>query len=62
MVAVVLAALVIGVSNVGLTNYDLVAGVSGEAKLAAFIQGPVAPPGWEHRVRDDLRMGEAALR
>lgn len=47
VVAVVLAALVIGVSNVGLTNYDLVAGVSGDAKLAAFIQGPVAPPGWD---------------
>ena len=44
--AVVVAALVIGISNVGLSNYDLVAGVSGEAKLTAFIQGPVAPPGW----------------
>ncbi len=44
--AVVIAALVVGVSNVGLTTYNLVAGVSGEAKLTAFIQGPVAPPGW----------------
>ncbi|MGO8862358.1 MAG: exosortase/archaeosortase family protein [Acidimicrobiales bacterium] len=46
VVAVVLAALVLGVSNVGLTTYDLVAGVAGEAKLTAFIQGPVAPAGW----------------
>jgi len=44
--AVVVAALVIGISNVGLSNYNLVAGVAGEAKLTAFIQGPVAPPGW----------------
>jgi exosortase/archaeosortase family protein len=46
VVAVVVAALVIGVSNVGLSDYNLVAGVAGEAKLAAYIQGPVAPPGW----------------
>jgi exosortase/archaeosortase family protein len=43
---VVVAALVIGVSNVGLRSYDLVAGVAGQAKLTAFIQGPVAPQGW----------------
>ncbi len=46
VVAVVLAALVVGVSNVGLTTYNLVAGVSGDAKLTAYIQGPVAPQGW----------------
>jgi exosortase/archaeosortase family protein len=44
--AVVVAALLVGVSNVGLTTYNLVAGVAGQAKLAAFIQGPVAPQGW----------------
>jgi exosortase/archaeosortase family protein len=49
IVAVVVAALVIGVSNVGLTSYNLVAGVAGEAKLTAYIQGPVAPPGWGAR-------------
>jgi exosortase/archaeosortase family protein len=43
---VVVAALVIGVSNVGLRSYNLVAGVAGQAKLTAFIQGPVAPHGW----------------
>ena len=46
IVAVVLAALVVGVNNVGLTTYNLVAGVSGDAKLTAFVQGPVAPQGW----------------
>jgi len=45
--AVVVAALVIGVNNVGLSTYDLVAGVAGQAKLAAYIQGPVAPQGWK---------------
>jgi exosortase/archaeosortase family protein len=44
--AVVVSALVVGVSNVGLTTYNLVAGVAGQAKLSAFIQGPVAPQGW----------------
>ena len=46
VVAVVVAALFIGVSDVGLSDYNLVAGVSGDAKLTAFVQGPVAPPGW----------------
>ena len=46
VVAVVLAAIAIGVSNVGLSTYNLVAGVAGQAKLNAYIQGPVAPPGW----------------
>lgn len=44
--AVVLASLVIGISNVQLRAYDLVAGVAGNAKLDAFTQGPVAPQGW----------------
>ena len=43
---VVVAALVIGISNVGLRTYNLVAGVAGQAKLTAYIQGPVAPSGW----------------
>ena len=45
--AVVVAALLVGISNVGLTNYNLVAGVAGQAKLTAYIQGPVAPQGWD---------------
>jgi exosortase/archaeosortase family protein len=44
--AVVIAALFTGFSNLGLSTYNLVAGVAGQAKLSAFIQGPVAPGGW----------------
>jgi hypothetical protein len=44
--AVALSALVIGTSNVGLRTFNLVAGVAGQAKLTAYIQGPVAPSGW----------------
>jgi exosortase len=44
--AVIVAALFTGFSNLGLSTYNLVAGVAGQAKLSAFIQGPVAPPGW----------------
>lgn len=44
--AVVVAALFTGFSNLGLSTYNLVAGVAGQAKLNAFIQGPVAPAGW----------------
>jgi hypothetical protein len=46
IVAVVVSALFVGVSNVGLTTYNLVAGVAGQAKLTAFVEGPVAPQGW----------------
>lgn len=43
---VVVAALLIGVNNVGLNRYDLVAGVAGQAKLDAYVNGPVSPHGW----------------
>jgi exosortase/archaeosortase family protein len=46
VVAVVVAALIVGISNVGLRTYNLVADVSGQAKLAAYISAPVAPQGW----------------
>ena len=46
-VVAVVAGLVIGLSNVGLRSYNLVADVGGQAKLAAFIQSPAAPPGWD---------------
>ncbi len=42
----VVAALVMGISNFGLRDYNLVAGVTGEAKLSAFVRYPTAPPGW----------------
>ena len=46
LLTVAAAAMVIGVNNVGLSNYNLVAGVAGQAKLNAYIQGAVAPRGW----------------
>ncbi len=46
IVAVVIAALVVGISNVGLRTYNLVAGVTGQAKLFAYVRYPSAPPGW----------------
>jgi hypothetical protein len=49
IVAVVIAALVVGVSNVGLRTYNLVAGVTGQAKLFAYVRYPSAPPGWEEQ-------------
>ncbi len=47
VVAVVVAALVVGVSNLNLHAYNLVAGVTGEAKLFAYVAYPSAPHGWE---------------
>ena len=35
-----------GVSNLGLRTYNLVAGVTGEAKLIAYISVSGRPPGW----------------
>jgi len=46
LVVALVAALVLGISNLGLRSYNLVADVSGQAKLLAFIQDPVAPTGW----------------
>ena len=46
LVAVIVAALVVGVSNVGLRTYNLVADVTGQAKLMAFVRYPSSPPGW----------------
>jgi exosortase/archaeosortase family protein len=46
VVAVVVAALVVGISNLGLSTYNLVAGVTGQAKLFAYVRYPSSPPGW----------------
>ena len=49
VVVAVVAALILGVSNVGLRSYNLVAGVGGQARLDAFIVSPAAPPGRDVR-------------
>ena len=49
-IAVVLAAaIVLGVSNIGLRSYDLVANAAGEPKLVSFHAIPVSPAGWKSR-------------
>jgi exosortase/archaeosortase family protein len=46
-VAIVVAVgLVLGITNSGLRNYDLVASATGEPKLASFLSQPGAPSGW----------------
>ena len=50
IVVVTVAAVVLGLCNVGLKTYNLVADASGEPKLAAYVTDPVAPTGWDaHR-------------
>jgi exosortase/archaeosortase family protein len=47
-VGILLAAgMVLGVNNTGLRAYDVVAGSTGEAKLASFSADPASPAGWQ---------------
>jgi exosortase/archaeosortase family protein len=46
LVVAVVGAIVLGTANFGLRNYNLVATASGEPRLDAFIDEPVAPVGW----------------
>ncbi len=46
IIIVTVAAIVLGMSNVGLKSYNLVADASGQPKLEAYISAPVAPVGW----------------
>jgi exosortase/archaeosortase family protein len=45
----VVAALVLGVANLNLRSYNLVADASGEPRLQAFVNFPTAPTGWNLR-------------
>jgi len=49
VIVVTVIAIVLGISNIGLKTYNLVADASGEPKLAAYITAPVAPVGWRTR-------------
>ena len=52
-VALVLVfAIIVGFSNVGLQSYNLVADVSGSPKVVSFIQHPVSPVGWTSRYEE----------
>ncbi len=49
IIVVTVAAVVLGISNVGLKSYNLVADASGQPKLEAYIAAPAAPAGWRTR-------------
>jgi exosortase/archaeosortase family protein len=46
VVVVLVLGIVIGITNVQLQTYNLVANVAGQSKLTSFIDGPVTPSGW----------------
>ena len=51
IIVVTVTAIVLGISNVGLKTYNLVADASGQPKLEAYIENPRAPEGWSaHRI------------
>jgi exosortase/archaeosortase family protein len=49
MSLVLVIAIILGISNVGLQTYNLVADVSGAPKVVSFIDDPVTPVGWTSR-------------
>jgi exosortase/archaeosortase family protein len=49
IIIVTVAAIVLGISNVGLKTYNLVADASGQPRLEAYIAAPAAPAGWVTR-------------
>jgi exosortase/archaeosortase family protein len=49
LVVALVAALILGVTNLGLRSYNLVATASGEPRLVAYIDRPTVPSGWEVR-------------
>jgi exosortase/archaeosortase family protein len=46
IVIVIVVAIILGVSNVGLSSYNLVADASGEPRLLSYQSAPAAPVGW----------------
>ena len=46
IIIVTVAAIVLGMSNLGLKTYNLVADASGQPRLEAYIEAPAAPVGW----------------
>ncbi len=46
---VLMFAIIVGFTNVGLRSYNLVADVSGSPKVVSFIDDPVTPTGWTSR-------------
>ena len=46
IIVVTVCAVVLGIANVGLKTFNLVADASGEPKLVSYIAAPIAPEGW----------------
>ena len=46
---VLVIAIILGITNVGLQTYNLVADVSGSPKVLSFIDDPITPIGWTSR-------------
>ncbi len=57
-VVVLVAALIVGISNLSLKNYNLVADISGGPNLTSFIVQPAAPSGWHVRRIDVFTWAE----
>jgi exosortase/archaeosortase family protein len=55
---VLILAIIVGFSNVGLQSYNLVAGVSGAPKLSSFIADAVTPVGWTSRYETTFKWAE----
>src|ERR1700722_16855773 len=47
VVVVLVLSIFIGINNVGLRSYNLVADVAGQSKVISFINDPVTPVGWQ---------------
>jgi hypothetical protein len=54
IVVVTIMAILIGVSNLGLRTYNLVADASGEPKLLSYQVAPIAPGGWKPYIIDEF--------
>lgn len=55
---VLVMAVFVGFSNVGLQSYNLVAGVSGAPKLSSYITDAVTPVGWTSRYETTFKWAE----
>ena len=62
IIVVTVAAIVLGISNLGLKTYNLVADASGQPRLDAYIARPLRPRGLADTRGSHLQLGETSLR
>jgi exosortase/archaeosortase family protein len=58
VVIVLVIGLLLGLSNLNLKSYNLVANVAGQSKLISYIDGPVTPLGWTGRYETTFNWAE----